>query len=145
MRKSLALLLCLLIPGPAAAFYWDAGTSTSFGSNGYGAFSAFAEAGADVGANVEVDVTIAETLDMSSGNFFFKPNTISAAPGQTVNVRVVSNDGYHTFVIEGVVNQTVRADGTISFTAPTTPGTYPFYCDVGTHQSLGMSGTLFVE
>jgi len=58
MRKSLALLLCLLIPGPAAAFYWDAGTSTSFGSNGYGAFSAFAEAGADEGLYARPTVTL---------------------------------------------------------------------------------------
>lgn len=58
MRKSLVLLLCLLIPGPAAAFYWDAGTSTSFGSNGYGAFSAFAEAGADEGLYARPTVTL---------------------------------------------------------------------------------------
>jgi hypothetical protein len=56
--KTLPLLLCLLVPGPAAAFYWDAGTSASLGSNGYGAFSAFAEAGADEGLYARPSVTL---------------------------------------------------------------------------------------
>lgn len=101
------------------------------------------EAEADVEA--DADVTITETVDMSTGNFFFTPNEISAAPGQTVSVRVESNDGFHTFVIDGVVKQTVQADGTITFVAPSTPGEYPFYCDIGSHRASGMSGTLFVE
>lgn len=106
-----------------------------------------ADAGADAGADVgaEVDITLEETMNMSMGNFYFRPNTISATPGQTVNVKVGSADGTHTFVIDGVTKQTVRADGTITFSAPTTPGEYPFYCDVGSHRANGMSGTLFVE
>ncbi|MBI5241430.1 MAG: hypothetical protein HY926_13235 [Elusimicrobia bacterium] len=57
MKKLSALLFCLLIPGPAAALYWDAGTSASFGANGYGAVSAFAEAGADEGLYARPSVT----------------------------------------------------------------------------------------
>lgn len=49
MKKLPALLLCLLFPGPAAAIYWDAGTASNFGSNGYGAVSGFVEAGMDEG------------------------------------------------------------------------------------------------
>ncbi len=106
---------------------------------------AAAEVGVETEAAAEVEITLTETLDMSTGNFYFKPNEISAAPGQTVNVRVESNDGFHTFVIDGVVKQTVQADGTITFVAPSTPGEYPFYCDIGSHRAYGMSGTLFVE
>lgn len=108
-----------------------------------------AEAGAEVEAEAdvggEVNVSITETVDMQTGNFYFKPSEISAAPGQTVNVRIASNDGFHTFVIDGITKQTVSADGTITFTAPTVPGEYPFYCDVGSHRAYGMQGTLFVE
>ena len=56
MKTTRALLLCLLIPGPAAAFYWDAGTQSSFGSNGYGAVSGFVEAGADEGPYIRPSV-----------------------------------------------------------------------------------------
>lgn len=56
MRTTTAFLLALLIPGPAAALYWDAGTASSFGSNGYGAVSAFAEAGADEGPYIRPSV-----------------------------------------------------------------------------------------
>ena len=106
-----------------------------------------AEADADVSADAgaEVDITLAETVEMQTGSYYFQPNTISATPGQTVNVKILSTSGFHTFVINGVTKQTIKPDGTITFTAPTTPGEYPFYCDVGNHRTSGMEGTLFVE
>jgi hypothetical protein len=56
MKTTTAFLLALLIPGSASAFYWDAGTQTSFGSNNYGAVSGFAEVGADEGPYIRPSV-----------------------------------------------------------------------------------------
>jgi hypothetical protein len=36
-------------------------------------------------------------------------------------------------------------DGYFVFTAPTQPGAYQFWCDVGSHRHLGMTGTLTVQ
>src|SRR3989338_7785208 len=85
-------------------------------------------------------------VTMDSGNFFFAPNTLTVAPGQKVDVMFKMNDGFHTFVIDEIgFKQSVRAGATISFTAPTTPGTYSYYCDVGSHRAHGMEGTLIVQ
>ena len=58
MKTTPFLLSLLLIPGPAAAFYWDAGTHASFGSNGYGAASGFVEVGADEGLYARPSVAV---------------------------------------------------------------------------------------
>ena len=90
--------------------------------------------------------TEALNVTMSSGNFFFKPDTITAKAGQTVNITFSDNEGYHTIVIDEIdFKKTVTAGETISFTAPTKPGSYPFICDVGKHAAMGMTGTLIVE
>jgi plastocyanin len=84
-------------------------------------------------------------IEMQSGNFFFKPSVIEAKPGQTVNATITGNEGFHTLVIDAIsLKQTVKSGETISFVAPTTPGNYEFYCDVGSHRAMGMKGTLTV-
>lgn len=98
----------------------------------------------DAGANADVSAPL--NISMSTGNFFFQPNTINAEPGQTVNVTFSSNDGFHTFVIDAInLKKSVAAGETVTFTAPTTPGSYEFYCDVGSHKAMGMKGTLVVK
>lgn len=92
----------------------------------------------------ELDVAL--SMNMKSGNFFFEPSVINAKAGQDVNITFTESAGFHTFVIDAIdLKATVSADGTVSFTAPTTPGRYEFYCDVGSHAQLGMKGTLVVE
>lgn len=90
-------------------------------------------------AEAALNVTIKTT------NFAFEPKAISAKAGQKVNITFATPEGVHSFVIDGLVNQAVSADGKVSFTAPTAPGNYPFYCGVGPHRSLGMEGTLIVK
>ncbi len=85
-------------------------------------------------------------VTLKSGNFFFEPDTIFAKYGQTVTINFSENSGFHTFVIDELnLKQTVSTSGTVTFVAPTTPGRYEFYCDVGSHRDLGMKGTLIVE
>ena len=98
------------------------------------------------GSDDESSVSVALAMSMDAGNFFFTPSTITAAAGQTVNVTIDTNEGFHTLVIDEIdFKASVKAGETITFTAPATPGSYEFYCDVGSHRAMGMKGTLIVE
>ena len=92
------------------------------------------------------DAPVAASFSMDSGNFFFSPSSLSVEAGQEVSITFASNSGTHTFVIDEIgLNESVAAGKTITFTAPSQPGTYEYYCDVGSHQQLGMEGTLTVQ
>ena len=85
-------------------------------------------------------------VDMEVGNFFFKPNIIKAKAGNAIQVTFTKNSGTHDFVIDGTnANFTVTEGGKNIFTAPSKPGSYPFYCSIGNHRAMGMVGTLIVE
>ena len=86
-------------------------------------------------------------------NFEFTPSTITVAPGETVEVQLV-NEGSAPHNIEfelpqGEVelDQNVQPGNarTLTFTAPSEPGEYRFYCPVGNHAERGMVGTLIVR
>jgi plastocyanin len=86
------------------------------------------------------------SITMESGNFFFKPDSMNAAPGQVIEITFSKNSGVHTFVIDEMgVRETVSEGGTISFTAPDEMGSYAFYCDIGNHRAMGMEGVLTVQ
>lgn len=92
--------------------------------------------------------SVVETLAvaMTSGNFFFDPAIITASPGQNVSISIASNEGTHTFVIEEIgLKKQITTGTVVTFTAPTTPGSYAYYCDVGAHRKLGMEGVLIVK
>ncbi len=91
----------------------------------------------------------AQTITVTATEFKFDPSTINAAPGQTVNV-TFKNAGtvQHTFVIkEANVKLTADPGQTVtgSFTAPSTAGSYTYFCDVPGHEDAGMKGTLTVK
>lgn len=92
-------------------------------------------------------ISVMTTLDvsLSAKNFAFTPNAIAAKPGQTVRVTLSDVEGFHTFVIDGIVKQSVTTGSVVTFVAPTAPGSYPIYCDVGSHRANGMEGTLVVK
>lgn len=106
-------------------------------------------------ANAEEEIQIVDiviggaadvNLDMVSGNFFFEPNTISAAPGDSIKITFTENSGFHTFVIDELeLNFSIEEGEALKFTAPTEPGSYSYYCDIGSHRAFGMEGTLIVE
>lgn len=92
----------------------------------------------------EPDQTV--VVSMESGNFYFEPNSITAPAGADVIISFSSNTGFHTFVIDEIgLKETVVGGESIGFQAPETPGTYVFYCDIGSHRTFGMEGTLIVE
>lgn len=85
-------------------------------------------------------------VSMESGNFFFSPSSIAAEPGQTVVITIEQNAGTHTLVIDEIGYKSgVSIGDVLTFTAPTDPGSYAYYCDVGSHRALGMEGTLIVQ
>lgn len=98
-----------------------------------------------------IDVALTEqnsvrTIDLKSGNFFFEPKVINAKPGEKLRIDFRGNVGTHTFVInEAKVKETIKNGSGFTFTAPTEPGSYTFYCDIGNHRAMGMEGTLIVK
>ena len=105
-----------------------------------------AGAGIDVNVNAPgVGVDAMLKVNLSAGNFFFSPTSISAKAGQDVEVSFGSVEGTHSFTIDGVTNSMIRTGSKVSFQAPTKPGRYPFYCNIANHRQLGMEGVLIVE
>jgi plastocyanin len=73
------------------------------------------------------------TIDIK--NIAFAPNVITVTPGATISVK--NEDGVtHTLTsTSGKFNTGDVASGqTVHFTAPTTPGTYPYRCNI--HQYM---------
>ena len=74
-------------------------------------------------------------------NFVFTgPTTVS--PGATVSVMNMDGEAHTVTADEGgAFDVTVPGNATGTFTAPTTPGTYPFHCSI--HPN--MHGSLIVK
>ncbi len=83
-------------------------------------------------------------LSMKGTNFAFEPKVINAKAGQKVEANFSTVEGFHSFSINGV-DTSISTGKVVSFTAPTAPGSYPFFCAVGSHRSMGMEGTLIVK
>jgi plastocyanin len=99
--------------------------------------------GASSGGGAALNVSVTAT------EFKFDPATINVTPGQTINL-TVKNTGsvQHTWVLKAVnVSLTVEPgkSATRTFTAPSSPGTYPIECDVAGHKEAGMVGQLVVK
>ncbi len=92
------------------------------------------------------DPAIDANFTMKSGNFFFEPSSMRVNAGDTVNIFFSENAGTHDFTIDEIgFSQKVVDGGSMTFTAPSTPGSYAYYCSIGSHRALGMEGVLIVE
>lgn len=92
------------------------------------------------------DPVVDTNFTMTSGNFFFEPSSLRVNAGDTVNLFFSENSGTHDFTIDEIgFSQSISSNGIVSFTAPTTPGSYAYYCSIGSHRALGMEGVLIVE
>jgi plastocyanin len=92
------------------------------------------------------------SFDVSMGDNFFEPNEFTVAPGTTVTFNI-TNDGQalHNVRIAGEDNEYGTDDdavsdpellspgqeGTVTWTAPSTPGTYDFHCDIHPTDQIG--------
>ncbi len=87
------------------------------------------------------------TRSLQGFNFGFSSKEITVKQGETVKIRLTSDDSPHTFTIDELgVNQffTYGKDATITFTA-SQKGIFQFYCAVPGHKEGGMVGTLVVN
>jgi plastocyanin len=128
-----------LEPQPAPTAAPPAATSTDHGgqaTDGYGSTSSSGSATGSEGASTPS--ATGATLEINGFQF----SAIRVAPGATV--MVVNNDSApHTATAKdgSFDTDTIPAGATGSFTAPTEPGSYPFFCAIHPR----MTGTLIVE
>jgi plastocyanin len=89
-----------------------------------------------------------ETIAIQAGNFYFKPDTITATPG-IAKISMTAANGIHDLVFDGAYpGFTLEADGgggAESQKIDLKPGKYTFYCSIDGHRAAGMVGTLTVK
>jgi plastocyanin len=108
------------------------------------------------GASAPTDAMQGETKDQSVGtnvavtgkNFAFDPKEIRVKKGEKVTLVFTSEGGIHDWVVDEFNAATKQISSgeseTITFT-PTKAGTFEYYCSVGNHRAMGMTGKLIVE
>lgn len=93
------------------------------------------------------DAASVSTFTVTGSNFAFSPANLSVKKGDTVNITFSNSSGTHDFNIDEFAVATFQLEGgasqTVSFVADKT-GSFEYYCSVGSHRSMGMTGTLTV-
>ncbi len=94
-------------------------------------------------------------LTVEMGDLYFKPNVLTAKPGQTLQITLDNRGSLeHNFVLYDADGKTVLFEKdaiqpgqkvNISLKAPEKPGTYQYVCTVPGHKEGGMVGTLTVQ
>jgi plastocyanin len=99
-------------------------------------------------AYVEPKGPSTETISMEAGNFYFKPDKITANAG-IATIELTAKSGIHDLVFDGAYpGFQLEADGgggTQSKKIDLKPGKYIFYCSITGHRAQGMEGTLTVK
>jgi uncharacterized cupredoxin-like copper-binding protein len=89
-----------------------------------------------------------ETITVHAGNFYFKPDTLTATAG-IATIDLVSDGGVHTFVFDNAYSgfqlEVSGAGDSQKQKIDLKPGKYTFYCNIPGHRSQGMQGTLTVS
>ena len=95
------------------------------------------------------------SLTVEMGDLYFKPNTLTVKPGQTLQITLDNRGSLeHNFVLYDADGKTVLFEKdavqpgqkvNVSLKAPEKPGTYQYVCTVPGHKEGGMVGTLTVQ
>jgi len=149
----------VLVPALVAAAALMAGCGSSSDSSGSGSGGGGAYGGASPTASTTksaaaAPATGARTLALTAGEqggLSFAPKALQAKAG-TVTLKLAnpgSNGMPHAIAIEGQgvaqVGAIAQPGGSSTVTAKLAPGTYTFYCPVGSHRANGMEGKLAVS
>lgn len=98
----------------------------------------------------EQQTSATKTVEVTEGDFYFKPNQITVNKGDKVTMHFsnVDGDDPHDFVLEGYNLRTGRTGpngkATLTFVADKA-GVFAFYCDLPGHKQKGMVGALVVK
>jgi len=90
-------------------------------------------------------------VDLTATDFKFDPSEPAVKSGEVSFT--LKNDGQteHSLEIEDVDGEDVEIEGDVSpgssgtLTANLAPGSYEFYCPVGNHKEMGMTGEITVK
>jgi cytochrome c oxidase subunit 2 len=128
MKKWL-MMLCLVVGASMIISACGGGSSDS-------------GAGSDSGQSASTGET--KSFTIKATNWAFEPAEIRVNKGDTVEIKLVNEEGYHEVEIKGY-GKTIKGDQTIKFTADKT-GEFEFICSVfcGTGHD-DMIGKLIVE
>lgn len=89
-----------------------------------------------------------KTFTIEASSFKFSPNTMTVNEGDMVKITFKNTQGFHDFALDefNVKSKTISAGQTeeIQFVA-SKKGSFEFYCSVGNHRAMGMTGTLTVN
>jgi uncharacterized cupredoxin-like copper-binding protein len=81
----------------------------------------------------------------------WQPNTITAKAGDKVTLEVKNGGSTaHTFISPGLsvangVDVPTGKTTNVTFTAPSAPGAYQFWCNIPGHAEAGMVGEIIVQ
>ncbi|OUM94714.1 MAG: hypothetical protein A9Z00_14790 [Thermobacillus sp. ZCTH02-B1] len=129
--KKWMLTLCLAVCASMILTACGGGNDSKGGGNASGS-----DASASTGEK--------KTFTIKATNWNFEPAEIRVNQGDTVEIKLVNEEGYHEIEIKGY-NKTIKGDQTITFTADKA-GEFDFICSVfcGTGHD-DMIGKLIVE
>ena len=89
-----------------------------------------------------------KTFELTGASFAFSQSEIRVKQGDTVRIIFTSTGSFHDWVVDtfGAATAQVSMGGTseVTFIA-SAKGTFEYYCSVGNHRAMGMTGTLIVE
>lgn len=89
-----------------------------------------------------------KVFDVTGKNFEFSLKEIKVNQGDKVKINFTSSEGFHDWVLDEFNVATEKIQGgqsaSVTFIADKA-GVYEYYCSVGTHRQMGMTGKLIVE
>lgn len=92
--------------------------------------------------------TSVKSFTIAGSNFIFAPNVMKVKKGDTVKITFNSTGGMHNLVIDeyDVATKVIGSGKSeeLTFVADKA-GTFEFYCSIGNHRAMGMTGQLVVE
>jgi plastocyanin len=136
-----------LWPSVGGVPWWVFSAMVAIGALCVGAIVVAALPRLPVGVQIQPE-SLAQLPAVVSKDFKWDRTELRAKAGQTVTLRLDNIDqGPHSFDIDELNVHAPMAGGQQSLVVftPSQPGTYSFYCAVGTHRKAGMEGTLIVE
>ncbi len=105
----------------------------------------------DTTVKIETPLTVGEVKEIviDSSNFKFSTSEITVNQGDKVKIILKNGDGTHDLFLDGyklktkILNKPGEIDS-IEFVA-STKGTFEYYCTIGSHRAMGMTGNLIVK